>query len=186
VITDIGLAGRVSDLPRYYAELCRIQAEAHGEDYLLVHEEIRRCLSDGCESYTELGVNQGATLAAAVLHGAKTVMGYDISLVNYWPAAPLFSKYVGHSGTELGVFAANSLEISLDPVDVLYIDTVHNFKQLSAELNLHSNKVNRYIICHDTNSSMGLRQAIKQFLTLSKWRKVNDCREGTGFTTLAR
>jgi len=43
MISDHGLAGRSTDLPHYYAELCLIQADAHGEDYLLVHEEIRRC-----------------------------------------------------------------------------------------------------------------------------------------------
>jgi hypothetical protein len=190
VISEIGLAARSYSLPHYYANLCRIQAEAHGEDYLLVHHEIRRCLSD-CPhgifgTYTELGVNQGATLAAAILHGCISATGYDIDLSNYRLAARILSNYATRNGVKLAVIEGNSIEVTLNPVDVLYIDSYHSEDHLRKELKLHSDQVNKYIICHDTNSSAGLRKAVRQFVRTSKWRIVNDCREGTGFTTLAR
>jgi len=186
VISDVGLASRVSDLPHYYSELCLIQADAHGEDYLLVHEEIRRCLADGCASYAELGVNQGATLAAAMLGGALTATGYDIDLSNYRLASRIFSNYATRNGVKLAVIEGNSVDITLNPVDVLYVDSYHSEDHLTKELALHSGQVRRFIICHDTNSRLGLRKAVRKFVRSSKWRIVNDCREGTGFTTLAR
>jgi hypothetical protein len=185
LISDISIAADCADLATYYARLCQLQADAHGEDYLLVHHEIRRCLAES-ESYTELGVNQGATLAAALLCGARKVSGYDITLDHYRPAAPLFSRFAAKHGTLLRMFEQGSVADDIDPVDVLYIDTLHTENQLTLELNRHSENVQKFIICHDTNSSSGLRKAINKFLPKSKWKVVNNCREGTGFTTLSR
>ena len=41
------------------------------------------------------------------------------------------------------------------------------------------------IICHDTNSAPGLREAVKSFAG-RKWKVVKDCRENTGYMTLKR
>ena len=185
MISDLDLGAKCPNLGTFYAELCQLHADAHGEDYILVHEEIRRCM-DECESYTELGVNQGATLAAAMLCGAKQVTGYDIDLTNYRPAKRLFSDYATRNGVKLTVIEGNSLNVTLEPMDVLYIDSKHTREHLAQELKLHGNLARKYIICHDTHSKPSLFQAIHSFRRGTRWKVVNDCRVGTGFATLAR
>ena len=185
MISDLEIASDCADLGTYYQRICQLHADAHGENYLLVHHEIRRCMAES-ESYTELGVNQGATLAAALLCGARNVSGYDIMLDHYRPAAHLFSQYATRQGVTIKLFETSSLNCLIEPVDVLYIDTVHTESQLTQELELHGDKVRKFIICHDTNSSSGLRKALNKFLPKSKWKVVNNCRVGTGFTTLSR
>ena len=71
---------------------------------------------------------------------------------------------------------ANTLNYTLEPVDLLFIDTLHTYSQLSEELKLHHTKVKKYLIFHDTISygtqnehntpdeKQGLVPAIKEFL----------------------
>ena len=44
----------------------------------------------------------------------------------------------------------NVLEANIEKTDLLFIDTLHRGSQLRKELKLHANKVNKYIIMHDT------------------------------------
>ena len=44
----------------------------------------------------------------------------------------------------------SSLEFSFNTVDLLFIDTLHTYTQLTQELMLHAQKVKKYIILHDT------------------------------------
>ena len=53
-----------TDLKDYYKQLYDMQSKRHGADYMIVHREIGRRLKD-CDSYAELGIQQGTTLALA-------------------------------------------------------------------------------------------------------------------------
>jgi hypothetical protein len=44
------------------------------------------------------------------------------------------------------------LKINIEPCDLLFIDTWHDYLQLKQELTRHHNNVNKYIILHDTNT----------------------------------
>lgn len=185
MIQDLTLAHRVNSLDDYYYRLCIAHAWAHGPDYLAVHDEIRHRLAE-CESYTECGVNQGATLAAALLKQPPRVRGYDLSLAPYKPAHGLFRECASKCGIDYLVKEADSLRVQIDPVDLLYLDTLHTPKHLAAELAMHSGNVRKYIICHDTHSAPGLRDVVQKFARSSKWTIAADCRLNTGYMTLAR
>ena len=174
-------------LEEYYTKLCKLQSDAHGEDYLLVHDEIRSCLS-GCFSYTEFGINQGATLAAAMLTlDPVDVSAYDIKLGWYSEAAELFDDYAVEWLIDFNVTETDTLDCTIDPVDVLYIDTLHKKDHLLAELALHADKVRRYIIFHDTTYAPGLKQAVLQFVGAGdEWRVVTECTDSVGFMTIER
>ena len=187
MISDLALATSSQDLPGYYQALRALHAEHHQPAYLLVHEELRARLVAGCESYTEMGVNQGATLAAALLLTPPRVRAYDISLANYRPAQHLFEGFAAENAVDFAVLEADSLRCWIGPTDLLYIDTRHERKHLARELARHECQVRRYIVCHDTHSSAGLRQAVEEFAERNHtWRIVADCRENKGFMTLAR
>ena len=42
--------------------------------------------------------------------------------------------------------------MEIEPTDLLFIDTLHTYTQLSQELKLHASKVKKYIILHDTTT----------------------------------
>ncbi|NJO65484.1 MAG: hypothetical protein HC836_47545 [Richelia sp. RM2_1_2] len=163
---DEALAARVNNLKEYYSELYRLQAEAHGADYMLVHDEIRERIQ-GYTSYTELGVNQGTTLAIPLLQNTPIVNGYDISLKPYNFAKHHFEQYATEHNIDFTAHEADTLKCVIEPTDVLYIDTVHQYNHLTKELIRHSEKAKKYIIFHDTiisQSKPNLKQAVLDFV----------------------
>ena len=171
-------------LPEYYAKLCELQGGAHGKDYLMVHDEIRLRMK-GCDSYTEFGINQGATLAAALLEDPKVVRAYDIRLGWYKEAAHLFDAYSDERGVDYRVTESSTLDCVIDPVDVLYIDTVHEYKHLRKELARHGDKARRFIIVHDTHARPRLKRAVQEY-ACGEWSIVTDCDTNVGFMTIER
>lgn len=173
-------------LEEYYTKLCALQAGAHKETYLLVHDEIRRCVKNS-SSYTELGINQGATLAAALLLDIPKVRAYDITLGWYNKAKMLFDEYASTHSVDYQVFEADSHSITIEDTDVLYIDTLHKYEHLVKELQLHGHKVQRYIIFHDTHAAKGLKKAVTEYVAKNPvWNIVTDCTENVGFMTIAK
>lgn len=186
MISDFTIAESVNTLKEYYDRIYELHAKAHQPEYMLVHDEIVLRLKD-CNSYTELGVNQGATLAAAMLTNPTTVRAYDIALKPYNYAKHLFEQYADNNSIDYQANESNTLECVLDPVDVLYIDTLHRYDHLIKELARHGNKANRFIIFHDTHAQKGLKQAVQEYVTKnSQWSIVTDCQTNVGFMTIER
>lgn len=175
-----------SSLSEYYHKLCQTQAERHGESYLLVHDEIRKCLQE-CENYIEFGIRQGTTLAAAILENPKKVIAYDTNLTWYNKAKELFNTHTSLHQIEYFVYEENTLNITIPTVDLLYIDTTHEYKHLIKELNLHGHNVKKYIICHDTHTKPELKKAIVEYININEeWYINNICSINVGFTTIRK
>lgn len=112
----------------------------------------------GCthgRTYREFGVNQGASMAAAVLGGASVAEGFDLDLSNLAPHRHLFGEWASFR-------EGNSLEVSPVEVDVLLLDTVHKPEHLREELAVHG-PLARIIIVHDTMSKQKLRPVVEAF-----------------------
>lgn len=170
----------------YYNKLTKLQQEHHENEYSLVHEEIRTLLSE-CNSYTEFGVKQGTTLAVAVLSNTKKIRGYDITLKWYLKAEQLFQTFTEQYDIDFNVIEESSLLCNIESVDLLYIDDLHKYHQVSKELKLHSDKVNKYIVLHDTKLFPELTRAINDFLsTTAHWKIKKISNDNVGFTTLVR
>ncbi len=173
-------------LEEYYAKLCKLQSDAHGADYMLVHDEIKNRLQ-GCDSYTEFGINQGATLASAMLGNPARVRAYDIKLGWYTQAAHLFQQYAAEHSIDYAVTESDTLICTIDPVDVLYIDTRHKQNHLTEELSIHGDKVNRFIIFHDTFAQPRLKKSVLQYVAENKvWGVVTECNDNVGFMTIGQ
>ena len=173
-------------LMEYYRKLYDLHAGAHKKEYMLVHDEIKKYLVN-CDSYTEMGINQGATLAAAVLENPKTVRAYDIGLKWYNEARHLFDKYASENKIDLEVFEISTLDCVIDETDLLYIDTMHKYDHLKEELSLHGNKVKKYMIFHDTNAVAALRKAVEEYVAENlEWKIITDCKINVGFMTIKR
>ena len=182
----IGAPIDADNLPEYYEKLCDLHTKHHKPEYILVHDEIRQRLV-GCESYTEMGVNQGATLAAAMLQHISCIRAYDFRLLPYLPAQHIFKEYATTHSIDYDIFEIDTRKCSIDRTDVLYIDTAHLYEQLSEELRLHADKAQKYIICHDTHSEPDLKKAVNEFVANNtNWSIVTDCTINVGFMTIKR
>lgn len=67
----------------------------------------------------------------------------------------------------------SSLEVQLPQHDLLFIDTIHDYDQLTKELKLHSPWTSKYIIMHDTVLHE-MNEAINEFLTDNKDWKIKE------------
>lgn len=84
-------------------------------------------------------------------------------------------------------YKESTLEATIDPTELLFIDTLHTGTQLRQELLRHHEKVSRYIVFHDTYtygergedpSQPGLDWAIIPFVAQYPWRityRVPNC-----------
>ena len=72
-----------------------------------------------------------------------------------------------------GFIQKSSLDIELDRHDLLFIDTIHSYEQLSQELKLHSPHTTKYIILHDTIIPE-MEKAVKEFLTGNRDWKIKE------------
>ena len=55
-------------------------------------------------------------------------------------------------GLNFTFIQSDVLKVEIEECDMLFIDTYHCYNQLKSELDLHANKVKKYIAMHDTVS----------------------------------
>lgn len=175
------------DLQDYYTQLYNLQAEHHRPDYMLVHDEIRLRLKD-CASYTEFGVNQGTTLAIAFLEKTPKIRAYDHKLLAYGKAAHHFEAHAKEFNLDFAISEADTLKCTIEPCDLLYIDTYHVYEHLTKELLRHGDRPQKYMVFHDTQANGAqLKKAVKEFVTRNKqWKIITDCDINVGFMTISR
>ena len=108
-----------------------------------------------CANVVEMGVRTGVS-TTAFLHAGMRLRSYDIQLnsnVGKW------FDTAKDMGRDVDYIKADVLNIEIEQCDMLFIDTLHTYKQLKQELKLHGNKANKYIAFHDTNT-FGLRDEV--------------------------
>jgi hypothetical protein len=156
-------------------------------------------------SVVELGV-WDCTSTWALLGGfPKKLRSYDIAhLKPGMPGIPEDARdYVAEveaacvdSGVDFRFTQASSLDIELEEHDLLFIDTLHTYDQLTQELALHAGKVRKTIIMHDTSifglvdqhgKTPGLWNAVVDFLAAHpEWKLKRRIEDTYGLTILER
>jgi hypothetical protein len=175
-------------LPAFYKELRAGQEKHSGDDYCAVHDAITRLLKD-CDSYKELGLAQGTTLAAAILQHPVSVEAIDNDLPRFNACRPLFEKYCKKHKIKLTIRGMSSLDPNaVSSADILFIDTVHKPEWLAKELMLHQSHTKKYIVMHDTvTNNANLHQVIKAFTQINKrWEIIEYCTLSVGYTVIKR
>jgi hypothetical protein len=98
---------------------------------------------------TEMGVRWVSSTWPLVYSGPKKMISYDIvKNENINQVINLTNEY----GIDFQFIESDVLKIEIEPTELLFIDTLHTYNQLSKELSLHSEKVLKYIILHDTTT----------------------------------
>jgi hypothetical protein len=150
-------------------------------------------LAQQCETVVEMGVRTGVS-TRAFLNTHTKLISYDIYIDK--EVAALF-EMARIEGKNAQYIKADVLNIEIDETDLLFIDTLHTYSQLSKELKLHGNKAKKYLAFHDThtfgltgevgNDRKGLMTAIIEFMIDNPhWRFKTHTTNNNGFTILER
>ena len=155
--------------------------------------------SDECEHITEMGVRGVFSTYAFLNARPKKMVSYDIyTSPNINEALDLAKK----EGIDFTFIETDVLKTEIEETDLLFIDTLHTYAQLSEELRLHGNKARKYILMHNTTfngevdgsdevlpegSKQGLKLAIKEFQEQNPhWITKEIIFESNGLTVLER
>lgn len=148
-------------------------------------------IASGCDHVTEFSVRTGSSTTALMAGKPKMLVSYDVN-----PIPTHLKPMADSNGVDFHGIQANPLD--LPPVmqtDLLFIDTFHTYKQLSAELKLHGNQSRRWIVMHDTiiygfageDGQDGLLKAIGEFLNDNpEWAASEHHANNNGLTVLVR
>jgi len=140
-----------------------------------------------CDTIVEMGV-RGMVSTWALLAGYPLQMA-SIDIVD--PAEHKGNvEEVKKVGRENGVLwdflKVSSLEFKFRRTELLFIDTIHSYEQLSQELKLHSPRTVKYIIMHDTIIPE-MQRAIDEFLIGNDdWKIKEVFTNNSGLTVLQR
>lgn len=125
-----------------------------------------------CKHITEFGVRAAISTWAFLEAKPATIRSYDIADIPIltFEAIKVFAK---ENSIDYRFYKQDVLNSTIDKTELLFIDTLHTYEQLSSELTHHSSKVSKYIILHDTvsyahtgedGSEFGLVEAVEDFL----------------------
>lgn len=143
-----------------------------------------------CDHITEFGVRSGNSTVALAMGMPNRLISYDINPM------PANLEALIKGVIPFQFIQANTLEITIEPTELLFIDTLHTYDQLSEELLLHADMVSKYIVLHDTatfgavgedGKAPGLTQAMMYFLDHQAVWKILKCdTNNNGLTILER
>ncbi len=124
------------------------------------HIPVLRQLSTECSSVVEMGVRNMIATWGILLGLTEnpspncSYLGIDLS-----PPPKGSLKQAQRLSLENDIsfsfWKANNMDIDIEQVDLLFIDTYHTYLHLTYELEKFSSKVNKYIAMHDTSYPWG-------------------------------
>lgn len=109
-----------------------------------------------CRHITEMGVRTVSSTWAFLYSNPIEIISYDI--VKH-PNVLEVEHIANRNSLNFRFIEADVLKIEIEKTDLLFIDTLHTYNQLISELELHSEKAQKYIILHDT-TTFGTRDEI--------------------------
>jgi GT2 family glycosyltransferase len=155
-----------------------------------------RRYANKCERITEFGVRDVYSTFGFLAARPLKMTSYDIYTSSNINGAKDIAK---GSGIDYKFIEHDVLTTEIEETDLLFIDTLHTYGQLSQELKLHANKARKYIMFHDTftwrekdeiettTEKKGLYTAIREFLQNNpQWQPELDISISHGLFVLKR
>jgi hypothetical protein len=102
-----------------------------------------------CSHITEMGVRWVSSTWPLIYSNPKKMISYDIVRDNNINEVIELAK---EYNIDYNFIESDVLNITIEPTELLFIDTLHTYNQLSLELERHSENVSKYIILHDTTT----------------------------------
>lgn len=174
-----------------YRQLCA-EASEIGE-----HLPTLRRLAAECDVVVEFGTWYCKAATALALGARQRFISVDHLI---WGEVEEIKRHIelieSLAGAKFQFIEADTSQPGIfESCDLLFIDTLHNYRQLRQELALHGNKARTYLVLHDTvkfgdvgdDGAAGLRPAIAEFLAANPhWRVHAEYPNNNGLMVLKR
>lgn len=164
------------------------------------HLPLLRELAAQCTHVTEFGTRWGTgSTIAFIAAQPKTFVAWDLD-AGHMLSPRIDTLYRLAGDTRFQPRVGNTLEITIEPTDLLFIDTLHTAKQLLHELERHCDpkhqRVRKFLAFHDTSTfgmvgedgqPPGLRTAIRQFqkyFAFPLWCLMHELENNNGLIVL--
>lgn len=153
--------------------------------------------SEECDTIIEMGVRAIVSTWAFLEGNPKSLISYDLYHPSHYGSnlLPIVEQSAREKGIDYKFIQADVLTVEIPECDLLFIDTLHTYNQTKQELKLHSSKVKKYIIFHDTeafryigeNNEKGIWYAVEEFLAENKeWDIKEIYSNNNGITIIYR
>jgi hypothetical protein len=160
------------------------------------HLPVLKEYAEKCTHVTEFGVRDVVSTYALMNGKPKIMRSYDINPVeNHGTSREFLTQLALDNGVNFKFEVGDTREIEIEETELLFIDTWHVYDQVKKELEIHSSKVSKYLVFHDTttfgvngeNGSIGLWPAIEEFLANnSNWVIEKKLENNNGLTILTK
>lgn len=169
------------------------------------HLPVLREYTEKCNHITEMGARWGCSTFAILSGKPNKFVSYDLNINKNIELAISLSE---EENINFKFIQSNVLNVEIDETDLLFIDTWHKYGQLKEELRLHSDKVKKYLIFHDTESyefndepdwgglyedvrplseeKTGIWPAIEELINSGNWEIEKRLKNNNGLTILSR
>lgn len=192
---------------KYYNLMCRNHNKISDDIYQ--HLPTLKKYSENLNHITEFGVRRGVSTWALLSGKPKKLVSVDLNAFFFNDMIDNVKKASTEMNVDFVFVENDTLKIEIEQTDLLFIDTLHTYQQLSKELKKHNHKVNKYIILHDTttfgykdetfynnakisddispNDKKGLMIALNEFLDVNKnWIIKEKFNNNNGLTILEK
>ena len=138
-----------------YSNLCNLRYpinELYSRGIVDINEHLPtlRKLAEQCDHVTEMGTRKAISTLALIIANPKKVISIDLNYHFYAPYENETNEFAKYCQTDFQFIEADVLKIDIEKTDMLFIDTLHTYNQLSKELRKHEKNVNKWIVLHDT------------------------------------
>ena len=143
------------DTENFYNKLCNLEFErehtfSRGIVDINEHLPTLRRYASECNHVTEMGTRFAVSTHALLIGKPNKVVAIDLNKHFYEPYENDVEIFAESCGVEYEFIEGDDLKMDIEQTDMLFIDTLHTYNQLSKELRKHEKSVNKWIILHDT------------------------------------
>ncbi len=148
-----------TELRKNYEIVCAKQND------LTPYAPVLHHMASHVSSVTEMGIGPkayGLNSTWALLHGlhtspstAKKYTAYDYEDNPVNDNIYNAKQIAENLNIDFNFIIGDTADVSIENSDLLFIDTDHTYQHLMKELTLHSPKINKYILIHDTSGKYG-------------------------------
>jgi hypothetical protein len=145
-----------------------------------------------CTHVTEFGTRRAVSTLALLRAVPERLVSYDWERL---PEVDRIESLARLQGVDFTFHQEDTRRAHIEPTDLLFVDTVHTYRQLEAELATHGASVRRYLILHETeiygergeDGGAGLWSAIADFVRRNPaWCLLDHRTVNNGLTVLGR
>jgi hypothetical protein len=156
--------------------------------FIKYHLETLKEYASECDTITEMGVDSVNTTWAFLDSRPKKLTSIDIINTKAPEIIALAETLAEIEGIDFEFILGDTTKIEIKPTEFLYIDTLHTYPQLKRELELHPQKVSKYIAFHDTHMYENMAKALYEFLEKypNDWEICYETEESCGLTIIKR